>query len=181
VGTLSSKRKSHVEVLRDWPRGTRRRGWGILHDRVWFPRDAPRSKYPLVQQFGTEVYQLYLDRKMIWTPFGSLRLHTFYTGDDDSSVHDHPWNFITFPFRSYTETVQTVTDNGTVNLNSRVVRAWRFHFRRATHRHFVHEPLRSFSTIIITGRNKRDWSFWPDGKTRIRHAEWTSYERESER
>jgi len=191
VAMLSSERKSCVETVKDWPKGTRRRGLGYLHDQIWFPADVPveaPSDHVMCRDF--KWYQLYLDRKMIWTPFGTLRLHTFYMGDDDAAVHDHPWWFITFPFRSYTETYEEEIPSwkwydwrkkipGDHPMywvrRVRLVRAWRFHFRRATHRHFVHAPDRPFRTIILTGPLKRNWGFWPDGDTFIPHREWTNY------
>jgi len=179
MAALSAKRKSHVELVGDWPKGTYRRRWGYIHDQVWFPCkpiealrvEALNPEEIMVKD--EQCYRLYLDRRMLWLGPINFRFHTFYQGDEEAAPHDHPWWFITFPFRSYTETVQTPDGR----MNSRVVRAWRFHFRRASHRHFVHEPLRPFSTIIMTGPLKHDWSFWPDAKTRIPHREWTNYNR----
>jgi hypothetical protein len=167
-----------VKTLADWPKGTRRRGWGHLHDQVWFP--VPLGVFPRPGTTETmsdgEEYQLYLDRWMIWTPFGTLRIHTFHQGDDDCAPHDHPWWFITFPLQTYTETVQTPDGR----LNSRPVKRWRFHFRSALHRHFVHDPGRPIKTIIWTGNVINNWSFWPDHRTRVKHREWTNYNREAE-
>lgn len=185
--TLNEARRSHVETVRDWPRGTRERGWGFLWDQVWFPADAP-IKAPMKNVMCRDFkwYQLYLDRKMLWTPLGTLRIHTFYMGDEDGAVHSHPWWFVTFPLRSYTETVMTPLrirkskDAPKYVMNSRVVRAWRFHFRRATHRHFVHAPYRPFSTIILTGRKKNEWGFYPEHDKFVHHRDWTSYDRSEE-
>lgn len=196
MAKLSSARRSFVKTLRDWPRGTRTRGWGFLHDQVWFPVSVKEANvymhdpaFDVVEQIAEiqgEWHRLYLDRNMFWTPFGTIRLHTFYQGDDDAAPHDHPWWFITFPFKSYTETVME-PDPRSIDpahkqnyiMNSRLVRAWRFHFRSKFHRHFVHEPLKPFRTLIITGRNLNNWSFFPDGK-RVLHREWTNYNREAE-
>lgn len=171
-------RRSFTERISDWPSGTRKRKWGFLHDKVWFPIPAreylmrPARDHPDYAVFDYWYYRLYLDRRMIWTPFGSIRFHTFHTGDEGSVFHDHPWWFITLPLRGYTETVQT--DDGLEN--SRLVRAWRFHFRKAMHRHFVHEPKKPFSTLILTGRVMRDWKFWPEPGVSVSHREWTNYE-----
>lgn len=35
------ERASRVFVVRDWPRGTRDRGWGFLHDQIWFYDSLP--------------------------------------------------------------------------------------------------------------------------------------------
>ena len=186
MAQLDSKRRSFVKTLRDWPKGTRRRGVGFIHDQIWFP--VPEGTFPLpgtteVMDDGRE-YQLYLDRNMFWCSwlgFG-IRIHTFHMGDDDAAPHDHPWWFITIPFRSYTETVQIPTPdhwNNKFVLRSQKVRAWIPHFRSAFHRHFVHEPLKPFRTLIITGNVKHNWSFYPEGK-RVLHREWTNYNREVE-
>lgn len=187
MAQLDSKRRSYVKTISDWPRGTRRRGVGFLHDQVWFPAPTDGTFVPdrpghiPIERFDGQWHELYLDRRMFWCRwlgFG-IRIHTFYAGDDDAAPHDHPWWFITIPLRSYYETVQS--EDG--RLNSRVVRAWRPHFRRATHRHFVHEPLKPFKTIIITGNVSHNWSFYPTIRGKIRrvlHREWTNYNRERE-
>jgi len=184
MAALSAKRKSHVELVGDWPKGTYRRRWGYIHDQVWFPITAEEAANIVfcaeIEMAANEVmehdgqwYRLYLDRRMLWLGPINFRFHTFHQGDEEAAPHDHPWWFITFPFRSYTETVMTPDGR----LNSRVVRGWRFHFRRASHRHFVHEPRKPFSTIIMTGPLKHNWSFWPDADTCIPHREWTNYNR----
>ena len=193
MAKLDSKRKSHVRTVSDWPRGTRKRSWGFLHDQIWMPkpghdhRDIPTDRNPDVR---LEVingcwHELYMDRKMLWLGGPTLRLHTFYMGDDDGAPHDHPWWFITFPFRSYLETVQIPRPDHwppkkpPFILRTQKVRAFLPHFRPAGHRHFVHEPEQKFSTLVVTGRVLNDWSFYPNGK-RIRHREWTNYNRSAE-
>lgn len=83
--------------------------------------------------------------------FGRLRLHVFHRGDTDQDPHDHPWSFVTFPFTSYVEEVTTkrpvrveadwieLCEEGTLGYECQrvVVRAWRFHYRPATHCHRV--------------------------------------------
>jgi len=199
MAKLSQKIRSHVETISDWPRGTRKRGIGFLHDRVWFPTD--KSDYELLDPektfklFDNKWHELYLDRRMFWFKFG-IRIHTFHIGDDDAAVHDHPWWFITFPLRSYTETYEERIPAPFPWYDwrrrrpakhpmywvrrLRVVRAFRFHFRSAKHRHFVHEPFRPFRTIIFTGRLKNNWGFWPESDTFIPHREWSTYNREVE-
>ena len=93
---VSDKRRSWVEKIFDWPRGTRERGWGILHDRVWFPlgdgsymSDHPEETQ--IRKFDGRWYRMYLDRRMLWLGPIKIRIHTFYSGDDDSAPHDHPW------------------------------------------------------------------------------------------
>lgn len=79
---------------------------------------------------------------------GRLRLHIFHRGDNDPDHHDHPWGFWTFPLTSYVEEVvdgdlaflgrvQTVVAPGGVAVRRNVVKAWRLHYRPATHTHRV--------------------------------------------
>jgi hypothetical protein len=183
MAKLNSKERSRVETLFEWPKNVRTTGFGLLHDRVWFPTN--KSDYDLMDPeksfklFNDRWYELYLDRRMLWFKFG-IRIHTFHMGDDDAAVHDHPWWFITIPFRSYTETVEnvhTVDGKLTWTRNSRKVRAFLPHFRPSHHRHFVHEPGRPFCTIILTGRLRRNWGFWTSYKNFVPHREWATYDR----
>lgn len=93
---------------------------------------------------------------------GRLRLHIFHRGDNDADPHDHPWNFWTFPLTSYVEEVTepafscgicsspvpvTHREYGdycmrhgeavTYDTRRQVVRAFRLHYRPATHTHRV--------------------------------------------
>ena len=104
----------------------------------------------------------YLERWILWLGIGTVRLHRFLAGDDDSrGPHDHPWWFVTIPFRGYTE---LVPDADGV-MTQRSLRAWRPHFRRSSHQHLV-EPGRgpgsfdAFYSIVITGPRRRRWGFW---------------------
>jgi hypothetical protein len=100
----------------------------------------------------------------------TLRLHKFWTGDDARAPHDHPWWFITFPFRGYEEVV--VRDGV---LMHEWVAAWRPHFRPATYRHIVKmgPGQKPFFTIVISGRRSRAWGFWPSDKEFIYWRDWT--------
>jgi hypothetical protein len=86
--------------------------------------------------------------------FGRLRIHIFHRGDADPDCHDHPWGFWTFPLRSYVEEVleeRTRTEyyarrGGVVHpeiqttyyeRRVQIVRAFRWHYRPATHTHRV--------------------------------------------
>lgn len=127
---------------------------------------------------------------------GRLRLHIFHRGDNDPDPHDHPWAFWTFPLTSYIEEVvgfalaEKVREypreiEGNPQMTSRrVVRAFRLHYRPATHTHRVigraRRPNRThvdnhwrvvpgkIVTIVWRGGNetKRPWGFLKnrDGK-----------------
>lgn len=115
----------------------------------------------------------YLDRWFIKIFGFTVRLHRFYRGDDDRAVHDHPWPFITFPFKGYYERVRTDRfGEHTINF----VKPWRFHFRPAKYQHMVlgsrlwvdgeFRTPEPFWTFVTTGRKDttRRWGFWPDGR-----------------
>src|SRR5690606_21471264 len=46
--------------------------------------------------------------------------------------------------------------------SGRTVKRWRFHFRRAEHRHAV-SILRPLTTLVLTGPKRREWGFWQYG------------------
>jgi hypothetical protein len=120
----------------------------------------------------------YLERWFVYLLGFTLRLHKFYRGDDDRAVHDHPWPFITFPFRGYWERVREREDNQIV-LN--YVHAWRFHRRPSRYQHWVIGPLlfddgKQFPpcfTFVMTGRKDRSWGFYPGGE----YMYWQDYNR----
>lgn len=124
--------------------------------------------------------------------FGRLRFHVFFRGDQDPDCHDHPWGFWTFPLRSYVEEVLTEgfekrwwTDPQTMEARfserpvfhrrTRVVKAFRFHYRPATFRHrvigrAVRSPFTSVDnhwqavegtipTIVWRDKPSRAWGF----------------------
>jgi hypothetical protein len=140
----------------------------------------------------------YLDRYILYVGTGTLRLHKFWRGDDMRAPHDHPWWFITFPFRTYTEIAevckygggvpndQTGVPSDAVNLCTqrcirrieRTVTAWRPHFRPALYRHIVKDAACPFWTFVITGGPSNSWGFWPRPERFVPHREWTQYVRD---
>lgn len=127
---------------------------------------------------GKTSRQPYLERWFVMLFGFTLRLHKFYRGDDDRALHDHPWDFITFPLRGYYERIQADFGRSTT---VRYVRPLRFHYRQATFQHMVlgdtqliqwnvwpsrvvYETSAPFWTIVFTTGKKRTWGFWPKGK-----------------
>lgn len=148
---------------------------------------------------------------------GRLRLHIFHRGDADPDCHDHPWDFTTFPLRSYVEEVleervetrwvpdrpvlagydgdgdpiwlEHQTMNGGRETKRtyfirhvQVVKAFRFHFRKAEHRHRVlgaldgfvtvggvktplYAPVGTIPTLVWRSGIKRKWGFTKDDET----------------
>jgi len=126
--------------------------------------------HDLVMESGAE----YLERRIIWCGWFTLRYHVFLKGDQDRHMHDHPWWFITFPLDDYYEYV----DPAFLKRNAfrgfkpgmartkQLVRKWRFHFRPATYRHIVLDPPegKPVRTLVIAGGRSRSWGFWVDGE-----------------
>ena len=130
---------------------------------------------------------------------GRLRLHIFHRGDADPDCHDHPWDFTTFPLRSYVEEVleerkQTRWSGGEKTVttyfirHTQIVKAFRFHFRKAEHRHRVlgaftgwsvvcgeevgslntiplYAPVGTIPTLVWRSGIKRKWGFTKDDET----------------
>lgn len=107
--------------------------------------------------------------------FGRLRVHVFYRGDADQDPHDHPWDFWTFPLRSYVEEVTVAsgyTDTVLAEYITRrqVVPAFGPVFRPATHTHRVIGPYSGyvrdgFGYLIRCGARRANTlgpSFWPE-------------------
>jgi hypothetical protein len=124
----------------------------------------------------------YLERWIMYIGAFTLRLHKFWAGDDDRAPHDHPFWFITFPLRSYVEDVYE--DYWLSSLPPRwkprikVVRAFRPHFRPASHKHIVigalHGPM-PFYTIVLSKFIQPEWGFWPDPDTFVHFTKWNDY------
>lgn len=87
---------------------------------------------------------VFMDRYAI----GRLWVHIFRRADKDVFYHDHEWDFYTFPLKSYVEEVLVVADKDLWYENKRVlkgeryvrhdiVRAWRWHKRKAEHAHRI--------------------------------------------
>lgn len=94
----------------------------------------------------------YLRRWALETPWGSLRLHHWRSGDDPRALHDHPWAFWTLVLSgSYCD----VTPAGREWLRPGTLR-----FRPALHRHTVEVAPGGCWTFLWTGPHERFWGFW---------------------
>jgi len=138
----------------------------------------------------------YMDRYIAYIGGLTLRLHKFFRGDDNRAPHDHPWWFITFPFKSYTEkywehyrmkryrghSVEDLHDDpygpweDVWTAHTREVKSWRFHFRPANFRHIVigraDGKTTPFWTFVISGKLRKRWGFYPTPTTFIHWKEW---------
>jgi hypothetical protein len=144
-------------------------------------------------KFGYEQHRIhlagkpYMDRFMLSIGV-QLRFHKFWRGDDDRAPHDHMWSFLTFPFTSYVELVAKPAITGYFEQDrdywvyeSRIVRAWRFHYRPRGFKHIVvgradvgafgSKPM-PFWTFVITGPKLNEWGFWKTPTDFIHHKLW---------
>ena len=87
----------------------------------------------IIGSYGAE-NMAYLTRFKLtpMTRWGQLYIHFFHRGDYDRSFHDHPYDFWTFPLRTYYERVLDLS-TGRDTLNA--VKAWRWHHRPAEYTH----------------------------------------------
>lgn len=112
---------------------------------------------------------LYLSR---WEYFSTKRfaiyLHKFHRSDDNSSLHDHPWNFITVPlWRGYNDCQYNggSDSEGNPTFSRKRVYPLTIHFRKATHIHFVELIDNKIAwTLVIRFKYIRVWGFWQKGK-----------------
>lgn len=97
----------------------------------------------------------------------AIYLHKFHRSDDNSSLHDHPWNFITIPlWRGYNDCTFNGGTDKSGNLTFNRQRIWPLIpvYRKATHIHFV-ELINNKPawTLIIRFKYIRWWGFWKKG------------------
>lgn len=121
--------------------------------------------YHFVHTYG----QPYLERWIIWLGWITLRFHRFVRSDDDRALHDHPFWFVTFPFGDYRE---IYWDFDAHEERERIVKAWRFHFRPAKHRHIVKLLTSPSWTFVVSSNKINDWGFWPSPDTFVPWREW---------
>jgi len=115
----------------------------------------------------------YLTRwELISCRWFAIYLHRFERSDDRSSLHDHPWDFITIPLRYGYNDCQfnggRDSDGNPTFLRTRM-KTFRVYYRPATHVHFV-ELLQDSNgnerkawTLIFRSKYTRWWGFWNNG------------------
>ena len=194
----TAKREAVIIPIFEMPRGARDKRRGFRHDQIWFydnpgidAAEAMRLSFTAEYWRGDAIrwfnqywrfehrtqhwQRLYMDRKYIFLPWGTLRLHTFWSGDEYVAPHDHPFDFWTFPLTSYVETVE-FKDNREWARKVQLVQRFRLHKRSAEYRHWVHEPDRPFRTVVFAGYPRRKWGFWPEPDRFVPFEERTRYE-----
>ena len=86
----------------------------------------------------------------------SIRLHHWYASDDQRYTHDHPWDFICVILKGG---YMDVTEQGEELMNT-----WWMAKRKAEHKHIVKVLPGGCWSLLLTGRAKRRWGFWVNGK-----------------
>lgn len=186
---MTSKRISKVFKIWEFPKNARRRWFSLLKDEIWFYDERSSYGVPLDECEIADNWRydfehlawlrLYMRRRILRTPWFMLRLHTFFSGDDDSAPHDHPFRFITIPFRSYEEIVEkeVIYEGGIIwERFKELVRAFWPSYRPAEYRHYVLTPPRPFTTLVLSTTERRMWGFWPVSDQFVPFNEWTEYE-----
>ena len=86
-------------------------------------------------------------------------LHKFHRGDLDMAFHDHPWDYWTFPLRTYYEDI--LDSNGKVILRWKM-QGLRWHFRTMYHTHRLppdaHYPW--YSLVLPGPPRATTWGFY---------------------
>jgi len=109
----------------------------------------------------------------------SVLLHFFARGDDDQSLHDHPWDFQTtilsggywehLPPSNYMGFTGVFSDDHNMpgpewNVRREFRAAGQTVKRDATQLHCVGEVLPGTVTLVRTGPRWREWGFHPPGQ-----------------
>ncbi|RAV52329.1 hypothetical protein DIU36_24655 [Mucilaginibacter rubeus] len=103
----------------------------------------------------------------------AVYLHKFHRSDDNSSLHDHPWNFITIPiWRGYNDCTYNgaIGGDGLPLFNRQRMYPLIPYYRKASHVHFVELiNAKPAWTLIIRFKYIRWWGFWNKGVFTVFH------------
>jgi hypothetical protein len=133
----------------------------------------------------------YLTRwELLSCKYFAIYLHRFERSDDRSSLHDHPWNFITIPLKyGYNDCTydggwdenKPLRDGGfEPTFKHKLMKCFRIYYRPATHIHFVEllwdgktgEDKKAW-TLVIRFKYIRYWGFWRKGLFTVFHTYFT--------
>lgn len=98
---------------------------------------------------------------LVQTPWFSIYVHKMCRSDYERALHDHPWSFVSFVLKPYSEITafgykkELRLDHHIGSILYRPAR-WR-------HRVIIENPLKPAWTIVFTGPRQRPWGFWPNG------------------
>ena len=109
---------------------------------------------------GPYLRRYYLTPK--WFPFRNVFLHQLFTPDPDRALHDHPWDFWTFPLSGYIER-RRWDDLDEIDIGSTLSNQWHYRAAEYTHR-IIHLERTPTWTIMVTRKARREWGFWVEGR-----------------
>jgi hypothetical protein len=127
-----------------------RRRWAINHRKVIGPTDNP----------------LILRRQLLQTPLFGIYVHVMRREDADRYPHDHPWNFWSLILRGGYEEMRYPDAARRRCLRMFVLShtRWRLHRLRVGDAHRVISVQPGTVTLVIVGRHRQVWGFYPDGQ-----------------
>jgi hypothetical protein len=103
----------------------------------------------------------YLIRWVFDFYFFSIRLHHWLKSDDSRHFHDHEWNFWAIIIKgSYVDVSTEGRD---------IVKFGSIRYRKAEHQHYVEIGPKGCWSLLLTGKRKRIWGFWVNGRFRKRN------------
>lgn len=127
--------------------------------------------------YGCQTFFGYFTQVWVWR----FRLNIFWKEDPGAAMHDHAWDFVSFPLRSY---VEQYLDRETNTVKRQVIRAWRLNRKSAEHAHRYLgkwsgvsteiEPGAAF-TLCYTGAVRRSWMWWRADNGKVRRFPWQPY------
>jgi hypothetical protein len=108
--------------------------------------------------------------RLVQTPWFGVYIHRINTPDRRSTLHDHPWPFVTVVLRGgyvedYGETTTGKYHSYTYQCGSRTWRACSVHVMRKTDAHTITELRRSPTwTLVFAGLRKPEpsWGYWDE-------------------
>lgn len=119
----------------------------------------------------------YLTRwRVVQTPYFSLLLHRFDGPDPRTTLHDHPWPFISFVLRG--GYVERRLDPKTMVVDpARFVN--RLNIMPVGGAHAITRLLRTPTwTLMVVGRRRRTWGYWEPITKSIRQSwRWTEFDK----
>lgn len=109
----------------------------------------------------------YIERWVFDFYLFSIRVHHWLSSDDPRHFHDHPWFYYSYVISG---AYKDCSPDGTVHR-----KAGTLAYFPATHKHTVQLTTKDCWTILFTGREKRDWGFWVNGKFHKRNRYFFDY------
>jgi len=162
-------------------------GWWVWYGSKW---DQDMSMIKRIYGRDGQYSTCYLTRVKLTpkTRWGQLYFHFFHRGDNDRDFHDHPYDFWTFPLKTYYERVLDLKPYGYRIREGRsarnAVEAFRWHFRPAEYAHIQEGAARYrwttcerydgstawwgreaifdgwTATFVWRKATRREWGFW---------------------